>query len=52
MTSFWLTDLFAANFVSPPLQPVEGMLHGSPTIPVVVADAVLTVDIPYDTGIR
>jgi Carboxypeptidase regulatory-like domain len=33
-------------------QPVEGMMHGSPTIPVVVNDGVVTVDIPFDTGIR
>ena len=33
-------------------QPVEGMMHGSPPIPVVVADGVVNVDIPFDTGIR
>ena len=33
-------------------QPVEGMVHGSATIPVVVTDGVVTVDIPFDTGIR
>ncbi|HEX5014459.1 MAG TPA: carboxypeptidase-like regulatory domain-containing protein [Candidatus Limnocylindrales bacterium] len=33
-------------------QPVEGIMHGSPPIPVVVNDGVATVDIPFDTGIR
>jgi hypothetical protein len=33
-------------------QPVDGMLRGSESIPVVVGDAVVTVDVGYDTGIR
>ena len=33
-------------------QPVQGMVHGSPPVPVVVGEGVTTVDIPYDTGIR
>ena len=33
-------------------QPVDGMLRGSSTIPVVVGDGIITVDVPYDTGIR
>ena len=33
-------------------QPVDGMLRGSDPIPVLVGDAVVTVDVPYDTGIR
>lgn len=33
-------------------QPVEGMMRGPGPIDVVVEDAVVTVDIPYDTGIR
>jgi hypothetical protein len=33
-------------------QPVEGMVHGSPPVSVVVGEGVTTVDIPYDTGIR
>ena len=33
-------------------QPVEGMVRGSPTVPVTVGDGVTTVDIPFDTGIR
>jgi hypothetical protein len=33
-------------------QPVDGMMRGPGPFPVVVGDAVLTVDIPYDTGIR
>jgi Carboxypeptidase regulatory-like domain len=32
-------------------QPVEGFIRGAPPIPVVV-DGVVTIDIPYDTGIR
>jgi hypothetical protein len=32
--------------------PAEGILRGSGPIPVVVGDAVVTVDVPYDTGIR
>jgi len=33
-------------------QPVQGMVRGSPPVPVVVGEGVTTVDIPYDTGIR
>jgi hypothetical protein len=33
-------------------QPVEGMMRGSSPIDVVVGDGVVTLDIPYDTGIR
>jgi carboxypeptidase family protein len=33
-------------------QPVEGMVRGSPPLPVVVGEGVTTLDIPYDTGIR
>jgi carboxypeptidase family protein len=33
-------------------QQIEGMMRGSAPIDVVVGDGVVTVDIPYDTGIR
>jgi hypothetical protein len=33
-------------------QSAEGMIRGSPPIDVVVGDGVVSVDIPYDTGIR
>jgi hypothetical protein len=33
-------------------QQAEGMLRGSPPIDVVVGDGIVTVDVPYDTGIR
>jgi hypothetical protein len=55
------TTTDAGGFYAVPLPPgpytiepqlVEGMVRGSPTIPVVVTDGVVTVDIPFDTGIR
>jgi hypothetical protein len=33
-------------------QPVHGFVRGAPSIQVVVVDGVVTVDVPFDTGIR
>jgi hypothetical protein len=48
---FYAVTLPAGPYTIEP-QPVQGMVHVSPTVPVVVGEGVTTVDIPYDTGIR
>jgi len=50
-SGYYAVTLPAGPYTIEP-QPVEGMVHGSPTVPVTVGEGVTTVDIPYDTGIR
>ena len=50
-SGYYAVTLPAGPYTIEP-QPVEGMVRGSPTVPVTVGEGVTTVDIPYDTGIR
>ena len=48
---FYAVTLPPGPYVIEP-QSVDGMIRGSSLIPVVVGDGMVTVDVPYDTGIR
>jgi hypothetical protein len=50
-TGFYAFNLPPGPYTIEP-QAVQGMMRGSPPIPVVVGNGVVTVDVPYDTGIR
>ena len=48
---FYAVTLPPGPYVIEP-QSVDGMIRGPSLIPVVIGDGMVTVDVPYDTGIR